>query len=203
MSPLPFRVLLITDEDTCARAGRGVVETVALALAGDAPDVAVLLRDKVSSKSRVLQAARALQRLCDDARAKLLVHTHVDVALDVGAFGVHVADGVPPPVVPGLLVGASRHAGASLDNDDVHGLGYVTLSPVFRPTSKPADDRPTLGLEGLRERCARSAVPVIALGGIDEENALECFAAGASAVAVVGAVMGAAHPRVVVAGLVR
>lgn len=195
MSPLPFRVLLITDEDTCARRGRTVVETVALALAGGAPDVAVLLRDKGSSRARVLEAARALKRLCDDAGAKLLVHTHADVALEVGAAGVHLADGVPAPSGSGLLVGASRHAAASLDDDDTRGFDYVALAPVFRPTSKRGDTREPLGLEGLRERCERSVVPVVALGGIDEKNAQACLEAGASAVAVVGAVMAAIDPR--------
>lgn len=195
MSPLPFRLLLITDEQVCARAGRSVVETVALALADHAPDVAVLFRDKSSSKAEVLQTARALKRLCDEAGAKLLVHTHADVALEVGALGVHLKDGAPLPGTEGLLVGASRHAAASLDDESVRGLSYVTLSPVFRPTSKPNDARPTLGLDGLRERCERSAVPVVALGGIDPSNARDCFEAGAAAVAVLGAVIGAIDPR--------
>lgn len=201
MSSLPFRVLLITDEQACARAGRGVVETLALALADDAPNVAVLLRAKGAPKPAVLETARGLKRLCDAAGAKLLVHTHADVAIEVGALGVHLAEGAPVPVAQRLWVGASRHADASLDEESLRGLSYVTLSPVFRPTSKRDDERPTLGLDGLRARTATSTVPVVALGGIDETNARACFEAGAAAVAVLGAVMEADDPRAVLARL--
>ncbi len=195
MAALPFRVLLITDEGACAKAGRGVVETVTLALSGGPSDVAVLLRAKRAPPERVLQLALELKRVTDDAGALLLVHTHVDVALAVGAFGVHVADGVPTPDAGGLLLGASRHRGASLAGDEVAGLDYVMLAPVFGANSKPDDTRAPLGLETFARACADSSLPVVALGGVDGTNARACMDAGASGVAVVAAVMSAADPR--------
>lgn len=195
MSALPFRVLLLTDERAAATAGRSVVETVALALDGAFPEVAVLLRAKGSAPRDVDATARALLPHVRGAGARLIIHSRVDVALRVGAFGVQLADGVAAPAKDtGLFVGGSRHADAPLDEEDLRGLDYAVLAPVFPPTSKPFDERPALGLEGLRERCARSDWPIVALGGVDAARARACLDVGADAVAVLGSVMAAKDP---------
>lgn len=196
MSALPFTVLLLTDERAAAAAGRSVVETVALALDGSASsEVAVLLRAKGSDAGAVDATARALLPHVQRAGARLIIHSHVDVALRVGAFGVHLSDKAAAPTDnTGLFVGGSRHADAPLDEEDLDGLHYAALAPVFPPTSKLSDVRPTLGLEGLRERCERSHRPIVALGGMDPTRARACLDAGADAVAVLGSVMAAADP---------
>lgn len=205
MDAFPFRLLLITDEDACRRRGRSVVETVALALSAGGDGVAVLLRDKTGSAAAIEDSARALKRVTDEAGAKLLVHTHIDVARRVKAFGAHLADGVPAPDARGtgseLLLGASRHASTVRGDDERRSIDYVMLAPVFAPFSKPDDQRPPLGTEGLAALCRESPVPVVALGGIDAGNASACLHAGARAVAVLGAVMAAEDPRGALASL--
>ncbi|MFZ9889175.1 MAG: thiamine phosphate synthase, partial [Myxococcota bacterium] len=175
---LPFSLLLITDEAAAASAGRSVVETVEAALGAHAENVAVMLRCKDRAPSEVLQQARALKQITDRTGARLIVHTFPEVADAVGAYGVHVADGVPrTPSYRGRW-GASRHLDTlQRGNDDA--LAWVTLSPVFPPTSKPDDTRPPLGLHRLRTCCAASSVPVIALGGVTPNNILSCAVAGA------------------------
>lgn len=84
--------------------------------------------------------------------------------------------------VPGLL-GQSVHSIEEALVSAAAGADYVMLSPIFTPRSKPEDTRPTLGLDGLAAACAAIPIPVIALGGVGEENAEACFAAGACAVA--------------------
>ncbi len=199
---LPFRALLITDRAACAVRGRGVIETVARALDGvDAHQVAVLHRDKARSAERNLRTVAALRTLCRQAGARVLVHTHVFMATSLGLDGAHLASDALSTegeialgrslLAPGALLGVSVHASERVPPD----VDYALLAPVFAPTSKPRDTRPPLGLDGLRAACAASPVPVVALGGIDESNARACIDAGAHAVAVIGAVMGARDPN--------
>lgn len=198
---LPFRVLVITDRAACATRGRGVLETVARALAGvDARDVAVLYRDKARSPEHNLRTVAALRTLCRHAGARVLVHTHVFVATSLGLDGAHLASDALTTagevalarslLAPGALLGVSVHRGDQVPLE----VDYAMLAPVFAPSSKPHDTRPPLGLDGLRAACTATPVPLIALGGIDDGNARACFDAGARAVAVLGAVMSAPDP---------
>ncbi len=199
---LPFRLLLVTDEAACARAGRGVLDTVARALPQGGSGIAVLLRAKALAPAALLEQARALRALTRERGALLFVHGAVQVARSAGADGLHLADGVSRPLAPsGLLVGASRHEGALLDEAHTEGLAYVALAPVFAPSSKPGDPREPLGLAGLVAHVGRSKVPVVALGGVDATNAGACLEACAAAVAVLGGVMAAAEPARAVADL--
>ena len=201
-----FDLLLVTDEAVAHRAGRSVVETVAWALRCEgAGRVAVLLRERDSAEEQVERSARTLLPVVEAAGARLLVHTHAQVATCLGLFGVHMAAGAfiedaRRRLAPGALVGASRHAGDRLDESALEGIDYVIVAPVFRPTSKPADARPTLGLEGLSRAVNESTRPVVALGGISVENAAACMRAGASAIAVLGGVMAAVDPACAVRG---
>ncbi|MGH6945073.1 MAG: thiamine phosphate synthase, partial [Geminicoccaceae bacterium] len=79
---------------------------------------------------------------------------------------------------------------------------YVTLSPVVASASKPGYG-PPLGAAGRAGAVATSTVPIVALGGITAANVTECLAAGAAAVAVMGAVMTADDPEAATASLVR
>lgn len=110
------------------------------------------------------------------------------------AFGapIHLAaDGSPD----GYGAGWSRscHDAASVDRALAEGASWVTLSPVFPPTSKPADTRPTLGVRGFLSIAAGR--PVLALGGIDADRARELIAGGAAGVAVCGLLFGAPTPE--------
>ncbi len=210
MPTLPFRVVLITDRAACAARGRGVVETVARALEGlRAPPVVVLHRDRARSAEENLPTVAALRTLCLRFDVPVLVHTHVFFATSLGLGGAQRSaealrvDGevalARSLLRPGALLGASAHAGDRLPAE----LDYAFLSPVFAPSSKPDDVRPPLGLQGLKDACANSALPLVALGGIDEHNAGACLAAGAQAVAVLGGVMGALDPQAALRKLLK
>jgi thiamine-phosphate pyrophosphorylase len=204
VAPPLFSLLLITDEAACRAAGRDVLETLDRALPADASRVAVLLRHKAALSEEVARTATLLSPLVRERGARLFVHTHLEVARESGADGLHLADGVAPPGEPGaLLLGASRHAGAALDDDDVGPFDYVMLAPIFTPTSKPADRRAPLGIESLARASERSVRPVVALGGITPDNAAACLDAGAAAVAVLGGVMSARDPGAMTAALLE
>ena len=88
-------------------------------------------------------------------------------------------------VVPGgFLFGASCHTLAELHQAEAAGAGYAVFGPVFAPRSKSTDLYPR-GLAGLRAASRSVKIPVLALGGISEENARSCIDAGAAGVAAI------------------
>jgi thiamine-phosphate pyrophosphorylase len=104
----------------------------------------------------------------------------------------------------GALIGVSTHDEAEALAAEAAGADYVTFSPVFASLSKPGyGPGPGEGLEALARIARRLAIPVVALGGVELANAARCLAAGARAVAVLGAVMAAPDPRAATERLVE
>lgn len=185
----------IVDLDTLALRGRDPVLFARRVLA--AGDLAALqLRAKSADPVALAALARDLAARCRAQGVPFFVNDHPDVALAAGADGVHVGThDVPVHVVrrcaPGLRVGRSSHhdddVGVGLDA----GADYVAFGPVFGTKSK-ADHAPTTGLDALRAavaRCEALAVPAVAIGGIDVDNARSVREAGARAGAVIAALV--------------
>jgi thiamine-phosphate pyrophosphorylase len=148
--------------------------------------------------------ARELEHLAAEAlaavrskspTASLLVNSRLDVALAVGADGVHLrSDDVSAGTVRSLLdrskvrvkrpfmIGVSCHDEAQVKTAAAEGASFVVFGPVFEKTGVPAAT-PT-GLVKLQEVC-RNNVPVLALGGVTLGNAPACLAAGASGIAAI------------------
>jgi len=113
----------------------------------------------------------------------ILVNDRVDVAIACGAAGVHLKSGsISPRRIsrPGLVVSVACHNAE--DVKKAEGADYIILAPIFQPLSKSADRQP-LGLETLSEIAAKCPIPIIALGGVTESNAIQCVEAGAKGVA--------------------
>lgn len=205
MATLP-RLLLITDDSVSLTVARTVPQTLELALARVGPEdrVAVLVRRKERSTEKKLEQLERVLPLCRARGVKVFLHLGDDASLafrakQAGADGIHLSskgDVASARMALGTLgvVGASRHAEDRLDAKDVGDASYITLSPVFRATSKPGDEREALGIDGLRAAAGRSSVPAFALGGITPSKVSEVLAAGAAGIAVLGAVMGSRDP---------
>ena len=133
----------------------------------------------------------------------LLVNSRADVAVAAGADGVHL----PLPALPLAalrsrltelqIVGVSCHNEQEVDEAAAAGVDYLLVGPVFATPSKPGAE--PLGVDRFRSICARSSVPVIALGGVSRLNAAECIAAGARGVAGIRLFQAAADVRELVA----
>jgi thiamine-phosphate pyrophosphorylase len=144
----------------------------------------IQIREKDLSTRELCALVQRAVAICRHAR--VIVNSRLDVALACGAHGVHLPGDAPLPGVwrkitpPGFLIGVSCHTVEDLRMAE--GADYAFFSPIFRPLSKD-DARAPLGLDALRKACTAVALPVYALGGITEENAGDCIAAGAAGVA--------------------
>jgi thiamine-phosphate pyrophosphorylase len=188
MRPWLPRLLLLTDR-TQLPAGRHLVDTVAACV--EAGLEAVVLRElDLPAEDR-----RALARDLGSTGARVITAR----AWFDGAAGVHLAatqtclDARPAP-----FHGWSCHSDEEIRRAVGGGASYLTVSPVAASASKPGYG-PALGVPGLRRAVALAgAVPVFALGGVDDQNAAAMRDAGAHGVAVMGAVMRARDPARVV-----
>jgi thiamine-phosphate pyrophosphorylase len=132
--------------------------------------------------------ARDLAALVRDAVAiagrKVLVNTRADVALALGAGGVHLTgDSIAPSLIrriaPGpFVIGVSCHNVADLRRAEAEGADFAVYGPVFATGEK----RP-IGLAAFAEGAAAVGLPVYALGGVTKQNAEECLHAGAAGIA--------------------
>ena len=167
---------------------------------------AVQLREKELPPREVLPLARTVRRATHDAGALLLVNDRLDIALAVGADGVHLGpDDLPVGLAkqlapPSFLVGYSASTVAQARSAIAMGADYIGCGPVF-PTTTKSDAGSAIGVAQL-SRIVRSVdAPVVAIGGINPENASATIQAGAAGVAVIGAVMTASDPRATTSGL--
>jgi len=185
-------VYLVTDR-VLAR-GRALVDVVLAAVRGGV--TVVQLRDKDASARETLELGRALLTRLRPLGVPLLINDRVDLALALGADGVHVGQSDLPPEVarrllgPEALVGLSITGPEDLPTLDPSVVDYAGVGPLF-PTASKADATPALGLEGFARLRRLLPVPVVAIGGITSANASAVIAAGADGVSVVSAICSA------------
>jgi thiamine-phosphate pyrophosphorylase len=163
---------LVSDEGTARRAAAGGATVVQLRLKG-APTAAVV----------------TLGRSLADLDAELVVNDDVEAALALGC-GVHLGQtdpGIERAREAGIPLGISVTKRREAAVAEFHGATYLGAGPVWETPSKP-DAAPPIGLDGLRDVCLSTLLPVVAIGGIDASNAAECIRAGAAGVAVIRAV---------------
>jgi thiamine-phosphate pyrophosphorylase len=150
------------------------------------------LRWKRAGAAAYFAAATECGRLAAAYGARLLINDRVDVALACGADGVHLGQSDLPLAAARRLFGADRWIGISTHDVEqarlaaAGGADYLGFGPIFATSTKCTGYSPR-GLEGLRRIRAAVTLPVVAIGGIDFDNALEVIAAGADAVAMISA----------------
>jgi thiamine-phosphate pyrophosphorylase len=167
----------------------------------------VQLREKDATTRDFVRAARRLRAPLQARGVPLIINDRVDVALAVGADGVHLGQHDLDPATARRLLGPDAVLGLSVESmDDVveaedADVDYLGVSPIFETPTK-RDTLGAWGLDGLAQVRRRSRHPLVAIGGLDAGNAAAAIAAGADAIAVVSAVCAASDPRRVAAELV-
>lgn len=164
------------------------------ALAGGAD--MIQLRDKTGSVRDLLPQARAIRALCRARGALFIVNDRVDLALAADADGVHVgqedlpACGARRLLGRRRLLGASTHDLAQAEAAREAGADYIGFGPMFATGTKDTGYAPR-GLDLLREIRRAVPLPILAIGGITLENAASVIEAGATAPAVISAIVAA------------
>jgi thiamine-phosphate pyrophosphorylase len=195
---------LITDRAMCA--ARVLERTVADAVAGGA--TMVQLRDDETAAPELIELARRLKGILAAARVPLIVNNRLDVALAAGADGLHVGQADTPPAEARARLGPDRILGLSITDPaqlaavDPALVDYLGVGPIFATSTKP-DAAPAMGLSGLAATRAGTALPIVAIGGVDATNAAAVIRAGADGVAVVSAICAAGDPLAAAASLLR
>lgn len=193
-----LRLYLVTDRVLCGE--RGVTETVRQALAGGV--TIVQLRDHETTTRELLDIARELRDITAAAGVPFVVDDRLDVALAVGADGVHLGQSDLHPVDARRVAGTQLIIGHSVScTDEIEAVtewpddtvDYLGIGPVFATPTKPKAAAP-LGIEGVREVLDGCELPAVAIGGIKDIHVAPLRAAGAAGVAVVSAVCAAADP---------
>lgn len=158
------------------------------------------LRAKNSSAEKILSVAEELLAVLRPAGARLILNDRVDLAMAVGADGVHLGQSdLPPPearnMAPdGFLIGLSTHTPDQVRAASNQPVDYLGFGPIFPTASKPDAETPQ-GIAGLRGVRQLTDLPLVAIGGITVAKAPEVRAAGANAVAMIGALEEATDPE--------
>ncbi|MCX5741347.1 MAG: thiamine phosphate synthase [Proteobacteria bacterium] len=180
-----FYAILDRDDEGLARALVSVARVLQIRLK-DAP---------VDELTRVARMAR---RVCDAAGVALVVNDRVDVALAIGADGVHLGQTDLPlaaaRAIAGdrLAIGVSTHDLAQVRAAVAGGANYLGYGPVF-PTRTKANPSPVQGLDALRAAVvAAGTVPIVAIGGITPAVVADVYATGVAAACAIGAINDAA-----------
>ena len=165
----------------------------------------VSLREKDLPADEQIALARRLMPTARRFGARLTLHGDADLARAAGLDGVHLSAHGDAPAAramlgPHALVGKSIHSAAEATALDPAVVDYAVAGPVYLTASKPGYG-PALGPGGLAAICRAARVPVVAIGGIEPDNAAATTAAGAAGIAAMGSAMRADDPGSIVKDL--
>ena len=196
--------LYLVTSETLSR-GRTTVAIVRQALKAGVR--LVQLREKDMPLSRLMPLARAIRRMTARAGALLIINDRLDLALAVGADGVHLGqDDLPLAearrIAPDMVIGASTHSLREALAAQRTGASYVNIGPIF-PTTTKKWDKNFLGIRKMRAIAGRLKIPFTVMGGIKEEHIPALAKAGVKTIAVVTAVTAANDPGRAATGMLR
>ena len=197
-----FSLYLVTDRHRTG--GRPLLDVVEAALRGGVD--AVQLREKDLTGGALFELAGQLRELTHRHGARLLINDRVDIALGVGADGVHLpVDSFTPTdarrLLPkGALIGASTHCLEQARVAAGGGADFIVFGPIFDTPSKRTFGAP-VGLDALTQVTRTVILPTLAIGGLTVDRVPTVRACGVSGIAVVAAILEADDPRAAAAAL--
>ena len=163
---------------------------VELALKGGA--TMIQIREKDLDENAFLKEAEQIQSLCAKYCVPFIVNDNVELAVKIGADGVHVGQSDMAAKDVRALIGKDKILGVSAQTvkqaieAQKCGADYLGTGAVFPTGSK--DDAQVLGVQTLKEICSAVNIPVVAIGGISKDNILELKKSGIAGVSVISAI---------------
>ena len=157
----------------------------------------IQFREKNMSTREMFEVAKRLRKITEEYDATLIINDRVDLALAVGADGVHLGqEDLPVEAVRDIfdgIIGVSVHnveeAKKAKDFADYLGAGPVYATKTKKDAKKP------IGIEGLKKIVEEVSIPVVAIGGINKNNVIEVLKTGVDAIAVISAIASAENPE--------
>lgn len=198
-----YSIYLVTDEG-CLQ-GRALLDCVREALDGGV--TLVQYRAKTASSAEMYAEALQLKALCDSFKVPLIINDRLDIAMAVGAAGVHLGqDDLPCAAARRILgedylIGVSAHNPAEAKAALQSGADYLGCGAVFGTATKA--DVKKLGTEGLEAICKAKGLPVVGIGGVTADNYREVRAAGADGAAIVSGILAQPDIRATVRAIAR
>lgn len=198
-----YSIYLVTD-DGCLQ-GRALIDCVREALEGGV--TLVQYRAKTASSAEMYAEALQLKALCDSFNVPLIINDRLDIAMAVGAAGVHLGqDDLPCAAARRILgedylIGVSAHNSAEAKAALQSGADYLGCGAVFGTATKA--DVKKLGTEGLEAICKAKGLPVVGIGGVTADNYREVRAAGADGAAIVSGILAQPDIRATVRAIAR
>jgi thiamine-phosphate pyrophosphorylase len=196
MRKIDWNLCLIAD----AQAAGGKDLLFIIREASEAGASLIQLRGKILTTREFVAIASKAAEFLKPLGIPLVINDRVDIALACAADGVHIGqEDLPLPVVRRLL-GNERYIGVSVNTiseamaAEEEGADYLGAGPVFFTRSKE-ELRPIIGLDGLRAIRQNVKLPILAVGGINAENARSVIDSGADGIAVISAVLAATDIR--------
>lgn len=198
-----YSIYLVTD-DGCLQ-GRTLIDCVREALEGGV--TLVQYRAKTASSAEMYNEALQLKALCDSFKVPLIINDRLDIAMAVGAAGVHLGqDDLPCAAARRILgedylIGVSAHNPAEAKAALQSGADYLGCGAVFGTATKA--DVKKLGTDGLAAICKAKGLPVVGIGGVTADNYREVRAAGADGAAIVSGILAQPDIRATVRAIAR
>ena len=198
-----YSIYLVTD-DGCLQ-GRALIDCVREALEGGV--TLVQYRAKTASSAEMYAEALQLKALCDSFKVPLIINDRLDIAMAVGAAGVHLGqDDLPCAAARKILgedylIGVSAHNPAEAKAALQSGADYLGCGAVFGTATKA--DVKKLGTEGLMAICREKGLPVVGIGGVTADNYREVRAAGADGAAIVSGILAQSDIRATVKAIAK
>lgn len=187
---------LVTDRDLSM--GRSLDWVVEKAVKGGV--TIVQLREKDLETRDFIEEAQRIQKILKPYNIPLLINDRVDVALAIGADGVHLGQSDMPYHMARKILGNEAIIGLSVESIEqakeanLYDVDYIAISPVFTtPTKEELTQE--LGIEGIKEITRLSKHPAVGIGSIKTHNAQDIIQAGADGVAVVSGICSADDPE--------
>jgi thiamine-phosphate pyrophosphorylase len=151
----------------------------------------IQLREKTAPSGEFYEAGVEVMRFARRSNVRIIINDRVDIALAVGAHGVHLGQTDLPPdrarklLGPEAIIGFSTHTVEQAREARRYPVDYLALGPIF-PTATKKDHEPIVGFEVLKEvRTIIEDFPLVAIGGVARNNMRQVLAAGADSVAVI------------------